>query len=340
MALLFRWRLYQLESNRCVQRRILDRTDPLCVTDSELLRRYRFPRPTIIELIGIVKSEIEPVTKRSNSLPAVLQVCITLNFYATCCLYSNLQLSFGVSIASISRILHKVSRVFIAKLLPDSVTFPDDIQQEVSAQRFLELAGFPNVIGCLDGTQIAIKSPSENEHVFVNRKGFHSLNVIAVCDAEMMFRNVVAKYPGSCLKCRFKNGEFGDKWLLGDSGFALGPYLLTPFLHPETAGEREYNRAHRKTRVQIERAFGILKSRFLCLSHKVSGPLSFSPAKCCAILTVCFCLHNRARRLRLPDPDNIDVENFTEDDFDETPADPNVGVNAQTRRRVVRHYFD
>lgn len=39
------------------------------------------------------------------------------------------------------------------------------------------VSGFPNVVGCVDGTQIKIKAPNVNEGEYVNRKGFHSLNV-------------------------------------------------------------------------------------------------------------------------------------------------------------------
>lgn len=42
-------------------------------------------------------------------------------------------------------------------------------------------AGFPNVIGCIDGTQIPIKAPSANEGDYVNRKSFHSINVQVCC---------------------------------------------------------------------------------------------------------------------------------------------------------------
>ena len=37
--------------------------------------------------------------------------------------------------------------------------------------------GFPNVLGCVDGTFVRIIAPSENEPDFLNRKGFNSLNV-------------------------------------------------------------------------------------------------------------------------------------------------------------------
>ncbi len=39
------------------------------------------------------------------------------------------------------------------------------------------ILGFPGVIGCIDGTQIPITTPSVNEGDYVNRKAFHSINV-------------------------------------------------------------------------------------------------------------------------------------------------------------------
>ncbi|XP_039311302.1 putative nuclease HARBI1 [Solenopsis invicta] len=41
--------------------------------------------------------------------------------------------------------------------------------------------GFPGVVGCIDCTHVAIFPPSKNnemypEHVYVNRKGYHSIN--------------------------------------------------------------------------------------------------------------------------------------------------------------------
>ena len=44
---------------------------------------------------------------------------------------------------------------------------------------FHEISGFPNEIGTIDGTHIRIKtSPTCNdEHLFVNRKKYYSINV-------------------------------------------------------------------------------------------------------------------------------------------------------------------
>ena len=49
-----------------------------------------------------------------------------------------------------------------------------------SKKWFFERTGFPSVIGAIDGTHINIIRPTENEHLFFNRKGNHSLNVMVV----------------------------------------------------------------------------------------------------------------------------------------------------------------
>jgi len=40
---------------------------------------------------------------------------------------------------------------------------------------------FPGIIGAIDRTHIAIVSPNIQEHLYINRKLYHSLNVLIVC---------------------------------------------------------------------------------------------------------------------------------------------------------------
>ena len=51
-----------------------------------------------------------------------------------------------------------------------------------SSEGLHDKGGFPGVIGSVDGTYVRIQAPSTNENDFVNRKGFHSINVEAVCN--------------------------------------------------------------------------------------------------------------------------------------------------------------
>ena len=46
-----------------------------------------------------------------------------------------------------------------------------------SAQSFNQLADFPGVLGCIDGTHIRVLAPPDEEWAYVNRKGQHSINV-------------------------------------------------------------------------------------------------------------------------------------------------------------------
>jgi hypothetical protein len=72
-------------------------------------------------------------------------------------------------------------------------------------QGFYGIANFPNIVGAIDGTHVRIKSPSTDEYLYVNRKNYHSINVQGVCDRQI-----------------------GNGWLIGDSGYPLRTWLLTP----------------------------------------------------------------------------------------------------------------
>ena len=101
----------------------------------------------------------------------------------------------------------------------------------VVKQHFHDIAGFPHVIGAIDGTLISIKAPKTDEHRYVSRKGGHSLNILAICDADLMITYIVAKYPGatndsfiwmvSNLCEKFVEGRYPDSWLIGHSRYSV-----------------------------------------------------------------------------------------------------------------------
>lgn len=106
------------------------------------------------------------------------------------------------------------------------IRFPyDAVDQPNIKMQFAAIAGFPNVIGAIDCTHIAIKAPSEEEFAYVNRKHFHSINVQIICDAQMRLTNIVARWPGSThdsyiltnsmVGMRLQAGRVRDGWLLG-----------------------------------------------------------------------------------------------------------------------------
>ncbi|XP_061397607.1 putative nuclease HARBI1 [Musca vetustissima] len=92
------------------------------------------------------------------------------------------------------------------------------------------------------------------------------------------------------LKERFERGENGY-WLIGDSGYPLEPWLLTPYRNAtENSPESRFNKKFCKGRSIIERVFGVLKGRFRCLL--AARELHYAPESVVQIMNVCSALHN------------------------------------------------
>lgn len=188
--------LQQARRRPRVARRLRDLQDPFNCSDTELLQRYRFPRHELQQLTEIFEESLSYATNRNRPIPPALQVCVALNYFATGCLYSNLSASHSISQSSVCRTVHKVAATIIDKLQAE-ISFSDDLVIEAMAKQFLDVANFPNVLGCVDGTHIALKCPLLDEHVYVNRKGFHSINVQAICNADKKFCDMNLQFPGS-----------------------------------------------------------------------------------------------------------------------------------------------
>lgn len=97
----------------------------------------------------------------------------------------------------------------------------------------------PNVIGAIDCMHVRIPAKGvPNREIFRNRHQEMSFNVQAVCDANLLFTDVVVRWPGSTHDSRiFKNSKIYSKvlkgqhfgyWLVGDGGYGLRPFLLPP----------------------------------------------------------------------------------------------------------------
>jgi hypothetical protein len=56
---------------------------------------------------------------------------------------------------------------------------------------------FKKCIGAIDGTHISVTVPLSEQTVHINRHGYCSQNVMAVCDFDMRFTFMVSGWPGS-----------------------------------------------------------------------------------------------------------------------------------------------
>lgn len=224
---------------------------------------------------------------------------VTLRFLAKGDYLSEVADTHGISLSSASRIIHIVCSLLCLCL--DNIRFPTS-QQELKKVKdeFFNKQGFPNVAGAIDGTLVPIQGMAgDEEPSFICRKGFHAINILC-------FTNIAVRWPGSTHDSFILANSFLPQimrgvngWFLGDSGFPLKKWLLTPFAQPSNQQEQWTNSSHCSTRNTVERAFGILKSRFRCL-HKTGGSLQFRTKKCINITECCFRLHNKAISERVP----------------------------------------
>ena len=123
-----------------------------------------------------------------------------------------------------------------------------------------------------------------------------------------MFTNVVARWPGSThdshvfrlsdISTYLQNNHrsLDDGVLLGDSGYACSPFLMTLYAVTRNAAQEAYNDAHAKTRVVIEQTFGRWKRRF----HVLHAEIRMAPENVCVIVGACAVLHSIAVQLHEP----------------------------------------
>ncbi|XP_054720681.1 putative nuclease HARBI1 [Uloborus diversus] len=228
---------------------------------------------------------------------------------------------------SASNCIRQVSQTMSQHLLRKFVQYPSDQRaQENIKEEFFNYCGIGGVLGAIDCTHVAIIGPPNDgfhqERNYVNRKGWHSLNVQLICDMDTKILNVVARAPGcthdsfiwrsSNLKTAFDEGNkiHGDGWLLGDAGYRQERHLHVPIEGAiPGSDEYKYNAAHAKGRCVIERCNGILKNRFRCLLK--DRVLHYLPEVAAHITNSCVILHNMCVE------DNIYWEDAVLDEEDE-----------------------
>lgn len=73
------------------------------------------------------------------------------------------------AVRGVSRALFRVSSRFIS--------WPSNDHANIIITKFKESSGFPNTIGAIDGTHIRIEASEENAVDYINRKGYHSIQL-------------------------------------------------------------------------------------------------------------------------------------------------------------------
>lgn len=250
------------------------------------------------------------------------QLLATLRFYATNATQTSIADYCGCSTPTANKVIHKVSAA-IAELHKEYIKFPDTAEEVRKEQiRFYQIARFPKVIGALDCTHIRLSSVplrlevgGEQAELFRNRKGYYSINVQTIGNANLEITDIVARWPGSShdstifnnsyRRAKFEANTYGDALIVADAGYASTSYMMLPLGNPTTRLEQLYNESQIRTRNPIERCYGVWKRRFPVLSMGMRIKLD----KCLVVIMATAVLHNllRCRGEQVP-PDDPELQ--------------------------------
>ncbi|XP_026471873.1 putative nuclease HARBI1 [Ctenocephalides felis] len=208
--------------------------------------------------------------------PFYLQVLAAIHFFG----HGSYQTDVGnchlnsMSQPSVSRCIKTVTDLIIKHATPKYVNFP-----KTSSER------------------------DENK----KRKGYYSINIEVICDADERILFASSRYPGSThdaaiwkvstVRALLTHNADDGTYLL-DSGYPLEHCLLTPYRTPVGSTQEKYNKFHKKTRNVIERTFGVVKSRFRRLHRHRT--LHYTPDVAGKIVYAVFTLHNICRVNNIP----------------------------------------
>ena len=193
-------------------------------------------------------------TRMRKALEPGLKLAVTLRYLASGDKYSSLQYDFRVSRTTITKFIPEVCNAIVAEYADEVVKCPinEDGWREVSEQ-FKRRWNVPHAIGALDGKHIAMRKPPHSGSLYRNYKGFFSIILLALVDADYKFiwadcgglghMSDAQIFNASELKECIEDGSINlpppdslpnddtdvPYFILADDAFALRTYLMKPY---------------------------------------------------------------------------------------------------------------
>ena len=264
-------------------------------------------------LVNLVRKDLEPDPNHfRHALEPEKKVAMTLYYLKDQGSYLMTCNAFGVGKSTLSSVVKDVCYAINRRVGPDYLRLPkDETEMSFLIDNFHKKFGLPQVFGCVDGTHIPIKQPTENSHDFFCYKMKYTLNCQAICNHKGQFLNVKIKWPGSVHDARvFANSDINQMFqnkqipmvlkelmpgedkvppvILADPAYPLLPNVMKEYACCTNNEQVVFNEMLRSARNQVECAFGRLKARWRILTRPMDIKLDDLPS----IIYACFILHN------------------------------------------------
>ncbi|KAJ8346539.1 hypothetical protein SKAU_G00279400 [Synaphobranchus kaupii] len=303
--------------------------------EAELQQDFRLTRRAMQGLQRLLQRE------QDHGWGSQLEVLIYVYWLAHGLSYRVVSSVFGVPKSTVHRVVHRVAQL-IWKNLKLAIRFPLPEELDAIGQGFGQLSGTPvlnSVVGAIDGCHFRVKPPSLHRIDYLNYKGFFSINMQAICDSKGKFLDIFVGYPGSVHDTRImKNSTFYRTQQYPPTGYIIlddGGYpcldkpigLITPCKEP-VRGRTEscFNYHHSRGRSIVERAFGVMKTRWRSTLFKA---LEVRPTFSPVVIAICAFLHN----VCLENGDMLDPDDdVAQDIFDPQPPREALVANESSGR--------
>ncbi|XP_042310056.1 putative nuclease HARBI1 [Sceloporus undulatus] len=281
---------------------------------------FRMSKETLFDLASILRPELERGESRFRSpIPVEKRVALTIWWLSSPLMYRKAASRFEVGISTAAEIAIEVCLAMEKLLLRKTIQLGNYHTIMDGFQRL----GFPHCIGAIDGTHISVCPPLGRREEYINRKQGFSIVLQAITDHSGRLIDIEV---GNCGRSHdshiFNNSaicEVMDEGcfvpgnptlhvhdvaipplILGDGAYPIRKWLMTPYRGELTPDKLAYNTAHCKARCVVERCFARLKSRWGCLS----GRLTVKEENFISVVTACAILHNICEtRGEVLDPD-------------------------------------
>ncbi|XP_062571585.1 uncharacterized protein LOC134233621 [Saccostrea cucullata] len=274
---------------------------------------------SFMELLHLVTPHIKRRnTVMRDAIPPAERLSITLRFLATGDTYQSLEYLYRIPKQTLSTIIPETCTAIYNVLKERYLKVPSTPEEwERIANDFEMKWNFPNCIGAIDGKHITIRNPVGSGSRFYNYKGFYSIVLMAVVDADYNFIyidigcNGRISDGGIFARCslheRLENstmslpppkplpGRRNDipYIIVGDEAFPLKPYLLKPYpsRQLDDPAKQIFNYRLSRARRIVENVFGILSNRFAIFQT----PIALEIEKVEGIVLAACALHNFLR---------------------------------------------
>jgi len=281
-------------------------------TETEFRARYKISSEIFARIVEIIRDDVEAsnVAQANRSSGGIIKAELHLSMairYMAGGDYKDIADMHGVHKNQVYKSLELVTKS-INKHYGHEMIFPfrDREACEKLAEGFFKESGetVPGCIGCVDGIVIPIEKPRWGEVTNINdmwnRKGCYAIVCQAICDHQLKFMWLSSSCTGNtndslAWECS-KLSKLLEKyplgflfWLAGDEAYKGSGQVVTPYPGANLSQDRRsFNFYHSRTRIHIERAFGVWKERW-GMFHRASC-LSLETLK--SVIRCSMILHN------------------------------------------------